>query len=48
MKPKIINILMEGHEDQVTYIHKYVLLVDTQLKPPHNPMEALALEDTPA
>ena len=46
MQPELFNILMEGYEGQVTYIHKYVV-VDTQMKSPHSPMEVLAPDDTP-
>ena len=46
MQPELFNILMEGHKDQVTYIHKYVV-VDTQMTSPHSPMEALAPDGTP-
>ena len=46
MQPELFNILMEGYEGQVTYIHKYVV-ADTQMKSPHSPMEVLAPDGTP-
>ena len=47
IQPKIINILMEGHEGQVILFITMFWGIPSQMKSPRNPMEAFAPNGTP-